>query len=101
MMGGYLRVLYPAPSLCLDLEAWQEFCGFDKEGSLSDITIDINSKTYEMTVDVKTPLPAIKYDAKSNTDYYTAPVTEGKRIAGPFAKLASGKINIDPRKYKK
>lgn len=33
MQGGYLRVMYPAPELCLNLEAWQEFCGFDKKGT--------------------------------------------------------------------
>jgi hypothetical protein len=101
MTGGYLRVLYPAPSMCLDLETWREFCGFDKEGCESDINIDINSETYELTMEVKTPLPELKYDPKSNSDYFTAPVTAGKRPAGPFAKLASGKINIDPRRYKK
>jgi len=32
MQGGYLRVMYPAPQLNLNLEAWQEFCGFDRKG---------------------------------------------------------------------
>ena len=32
MPGGYLRVLYPAPENCLNLDAWQEFFGFDREG---------------------------------------------------------------------
>ncbi len=30
--GGYLRVMYPAPEVCLNLAAWQEFYGFDPEG---------------------------------------------------------------------
>ena len=101
--GGYLRLLYPAPSMCLDLPSWQEFCGFDKEGVVSDISIDINSDTYELTVEVKNSLPAVKADPKANTDYFTAEAPADKRIAGPFAKLAAGKqvINIDPRQYKK
>ena len=32
MNGGYLRVMYPEPEVCLNLPAWQEFCGFDLEG---------------------------------------------------------------------
>ena len=32
MTGGYLRVMYPEPEVCLNLPAWQEFCGFDKTG---------------------------------------------------------------------
>ena len=27
--GGYLRILYPQPPVCLHLPAWQEFYGFD------------------------------------------------------------------------
>ena len=30
--GGYLRVMYPEPEVCLNLPAWQEFLGFDLEG---------------------------------------------------------------------
>ena len=30
MLGGYLRVMYPEPEVCLHLSAWQEFCGFDR-----------------------------------------------------------------------
>ncbi len=32
MTGGYLRVMYPEPEVCLNLPAWQEFLGFDREG---------------------------------------------------------------------
>lgn len=42
MQGGYLRVMYPAPEVCLNLPAWQEFCGFDREGQNGwfDIALD-------------------------------------------------------------
>ncbi len=33
MSGGYLRVMYPAPELCLDLDTWREFCGYDLTGN--------------------------------------------------------------------
>ncbi len=32
MSGGYLRVMYPEPEVCLDLPTWREFCGFDLTG---------------------------------------------------------------------
>jgi len=42
MQGGYLRVMYPEPEVCLNLPAWQEFCGFDLEGQNGwfDIALD-------------------------------------------------------------
>ncbi|MCR4656674.1 MAG: right-handed parallel beta-helix repeat-containing protein [Lachnospiraceae bacterium] len=32
MGGGFLRIMYPAPEVCLDLKTWQEFYGFDMSG---------------------------------------------------------------------
>ena len=42
MRGGYLRVMYPEPEVCLDLPAWREFCGFDLTGQNGwfDILLD-------------------------------------------------------------
>ena len=106
MPGGYLRVFYPSPTMCLDLAAWREFLGFDKNGhecAMGDIDIDINSQTYEMVVDVKNELPKVKIDEKTKTDYFCNSVDGGTRMAGPFNNLKSGKnvFNIDPRRYKK
>jgi len=102
MPGGYLRILQPAPTMCLDLDAWREFCGFDINGCESDIVIEINSQTLEMIVELKTELLKVKPDEKTETDYFLAP-TGDTRIAGPFSKINTGKtvINIDPRRYKK
>ena len=101
-LGGYLRVLQPAPTMCLDLDAWREFCGFDLTGCESDIAIDIDSAKLEMTVEVKTELPKVKTDEKTQTDYFLKSVGD-TRVAGPLGTLAAGKtvINIDPRRYNK
>ena len=48
MPGGYLRVMYPEPEMCLDLATWQEFCGFDLAGCTCDLEIDINSDDLTM-----------------------------------------------------
>ena len=47
MQGGYLRVMYPAPEVCLHLPAWQEFCGFDLQGQNAwfDIEPDAEKRT--------------------------------------------------------
>ena len=45
MQGGYLRVMYPEPEVCLNLPAWQEFCGFDKEGQNAWFDIDVDEET--------------------------------------------------------
>ena len=47
MQGGYLRVMYPEPEVCLNLPAWQEFCGFDREGQNAwfDIEVDTENRT--------------------------------------------------------
>ena len=47
MQGGYLRVMYPEPEVCLNLPAWQEFCGFDSSGQNAwfDIEPDAERKS--------------------------------------------------------
>ena len=50
LQGGYLRVMYPEPEVCLTLPAWQEFCGFDREeGQSGWFDIDVNPDTGEVT----------------------------------------------------
>lgn len=100
MPPGYLRVMYPEPEMCLDLETWREFCGFDKAGCECDLEIDINSDDLTMEVIVSGELPEVKADEKVCTDYF-GEKTEDVRTAGPFKKLMSVKkmrFNIDPRK---
>ena len=47
MQGGYLRVMYPEPEVCLNLPAWKEFCGFDRTGQNAwfEIEPDAERKT--------------------------------------------------------
>ena len=101
MPGGYLRLLYPAPTMCLDLSAWQEFLNFDLTGCESDLEIEIDGKTMEMTVNVKAELPKVKMDSRAKTDYFCNVVEGDTRMAGPFSNLKPGKnvFNVDPRRY--
>ena len=49
LQGGYLRVMYPEPEVCLNLPAWQEFCGFDLEGQNGWFDIDFNRESGTVT----------------------------------------------------
>jgi len=102
MPPGYLRVMYPEPEMCLDLATWQEFCGFDKNGHVCDIEIEINSDDLTMEVAFKGELPEVVADEKVCTDYFGAIDHKGKRMPGPIIGLADKKVrfSIDPRKLK-
>jgi hypothetical protein len=99
MPPGYLRIMYPEPEMCLDLATWQEFCGFDRNGCVCDMEIDINSADLTMEVVFKSELPEAKTDEKVCTDYF-GDRDDGKRAAGPIIGLVGRKarFSIDPRK---
>jgi hypothetical protein len=99
MPPGYLRIMYPEPEMCLDLATWQEFCGFDWNGCVCDMEIDINSADLTMEVVFKSELPEAKTDEKVCTDYF-GDRDDGKRAAGPIIGLVGRKarFSIDPRK---
>ena len=100
MPPGYLRVLYPEPAMCLDLETWREFCGFDLNGYTFSGEININSEDLTMEITVKDDLPEVVPDKKVKTDYFSNVVTEERRQAGPITGIKPGTyvISIDPRK---
>ena len=50
MTGGYLRVMYPEPEVCLNLPAWKEFCDFDREGQNAWFDIDVDEETGKIIV---------------------------------------------------
>jgi hypothetical protein len=99
MPGGFLRVMYPEPEMCLDLPTWQEFCGFDKTGCIADLEMAINSKDLTMEIAFEREMPQVGADEKVSTDYFGNAGKE-KRIAGPFTGLGEGRLrfSIDPRK---
>ena len=61
MRGGYLRVMYPEPEVCLNLPAWREFCDFDQTGQNGwfDIELDDDLKVHiRQSADGPRGLPA-------------------------------------------
>ena len=117
--GGYLRILYPQPPVCLHLPAWKEFYGFDSHGQEAwfDIEIDTEKLSFTCREAAKHPFAfpgelekrnfifepeqIQKVDASPlvQTDFYGKSIENGRCLPGPFAKLASNRIyDIDPRK---
>ena len=43
--GGFLRVMYPQPETCLNLETWQEFYGFDLNGQTAWFGLELDEDT--------------------------------------------------------
>lgn len=117
--GGYLRIMYPAPQVCLDLPAWRKFYGFDMKGQEAwfDIEIDTENFTLQFKPAKDGPrffanqaekrnfiydISEVKEVTSSDllsTDFYGESVDSNMRVPGPFIKLDPNKIyNIDPRK---
>jgi len=118
MPSGYLRILYPAPTECLDLKAWKNFHGFDMEGSEADFIIDIDTDALTMKILPADPneqprfrrrgpepihtingIAKVKADAKATIDFFGNETADETRLPGPFACYEEGVVyNIDPRK---
>lgn len=116
--GGYLRIMYPAPEVCLDLASWQEFYGFDTNGQEAWFEFDIDTDKMEMVVSTGktkpwlygpdaqtrhfayTPEEIKKVDAvqTSDADYFLEDVDGETVLPGPFKTIEVGKVyKLDPR----
>lgn len=119
MPGGYLRILYPQPEECLDLQAWQEFHGFDMQGQEGLFDINIDTENFTMIIKKKKDLgrffspmskknryilemkdiQKVKVNSNSPNDYYGNTLKDESRIPGPFINLEENRVfSIDPRK---
>jgi len=119
MQGGYLRVIYPQPQVCLHLPAWQEFMGFDKNGQDGWFNIDVDTDNYEVRFSllnsrlsgfgnierhrnyVYSPadVKPVEKDALIGTDFFGEELTGSKCLPGPFKALGTEiTYSVDPRK---
>jgi hypothetical protein len=97
--GGYLRIFSPAPEQWLDLAAWREFYGWDKNGALG--TAEAPSFDIEKLVVTFVPgaqWPKVSLFNSIDTDLFGQPAGQ-TRTPGPFADLEKGyrQKSIDPR----
>lgn len=119
MQGGYLRVIYPQPQVCLHLPAWQEFMGFDLSGQDGWFDIDVDTEKYEVSFSVldkrlsgfgniekhrsyvydPAEVKAVKKDTLIQTDFFGEETGSEACIPGPFEKIGVDiTYRVDPRK---
>lgn len=97
--GRGLNFLNDGGSLLrLDLEAWQKFFGFDKNGADADLKIDVDLDALTITWSHTGALPRAAVDEFSREDLM-GEVAGESGIAGPLAHLpeTATAVSIDPR----
>ncbi|MBR2603259.1 MAG: right-handed parallel beta-helix repeat-containing protein, partial [Clostridia bacterium] len=107
MKGGYLRVMYPEPETCLNLPAWQEFYGFDREGQFAWLDLEPEGDFGKVRF-AEAEMPSVIPDMLKHLKMITAPEgirpvaadpmvdcdrtgaahPEGSVLPGPFNALA-------------
>jgi hypothetical protein len=97
--GGYLRILYPEPEQWLDVPAFREFYGLEKNGAVGaaeELTFDPDKLL--LTMVPRGDWPRVALFNSIDTDLFGAPAG-GPRLPGPFANLGAGfrQRSIDPR----
>ena len=84
--------------LRLDLEAWQKFFGFDKNGAYADLNIDVDLDALNMTWSVVGSVPQVATQQHFKQDLL-GQKTGPNRVAGPLLYLPETptRVAIDPR----
>ena len=79
-----------------DLTEWQESCGWDINSVTSDMNIEFDPDTLELTMDAR-ELPTVAVFAEVDTDMF-GKSTGDKRVPGPLADPGIGPTRrVDPR----
>jgi len=86
-------------TLRLDLEAWQKFFGFDKNGAYADMKIDVDLDALTMTWSVSGSVPQLPC-AKHFQKDLVGEAAGNIRKPGPLVRVPASatKVNIDPRR---
>ena len=93
--GGYLQVMYPAPEVCLNLETWQEFCGFDLTGEAAWFAFALDPETMVIRVEQRAdePMHAPGPAKRAKVQRYPEAIAKRSALAcvpGDFAGNAHG-----------
>jgi hypothetical protein len=86
-------------TLRLDLETWQKFFGFDKNGAYADMKIDIDLDALTMTWSVSGTVPQLPSGKHFQRDLVSE-AAGNVRKPGPLVRVPASptKVNIDPRR---
>jgi hypothetical protein len=95
----FLRVKFPEPPEWHNLVSWRDEHGWDKHGTMADITATLDPDKLELTMTVKGDVKALPAYKNIDADFFGKP-TGAERVAGPFADMmsAAGARQIDPRR---
>ncbi|MFB3776489.1 MAG: right-handed parallel beta-helix repeat-containing protein [Bryobacteraceae bacterium] len=96
--SGYIRILAPEPQQWLDVAAWREFYGQEKNGALGTLKeVSFDPDKLELTILPTGDLPKVPVFNNVDTDFFGRPAA-GPRVAGPFSDLQAGysKRSVDP-----
>jgi hypothetical protein len=81
----------------LDLPAWQQTYGWDKNGALGDAQVDFDPDRLELTISSTQPFPKVREFNHINNDLF-GNATEQTRTPGPLADPGAKPIwKLDPR----
>ena len=82
----------------LDLAAWRQIHGWDKNGTLADVQIDFDPVSLELKLKSSEPFPQEEIVNQIDTDML-GNSTGAARVPGPLADPATAQvIHVDPRK---
>ena len=86
-------------TLRLDLEAWQKFFGFDKNGAYADMRIDIDLDALTLTWSVSGVVPQAPTEKYFQKDLLNQSAGDVRK-PGPLLRLPDSptKVHIDPRR---
>ena len=97
LAGGYLRFLTPETNQCLDLPAWRESFGWDKNGALTSMQMDFDPDRLELTMNRQESFQKVNVFNHINSDMF-GNVTGETRAPGPFADPGVKRVwQVDPR----
>jgi hypothetical protein len=81
----------------MDLAAWRDAHGWDKNSTVADVQLDFNPDTLELTISSSQPLPKVNAFGKINVDL-EGKATGETRAAGPLADPGAKRVwKLDPR----
>jgi len=97
MPSGFLGFLTTASQQWLDLPAWRNENGWDKNGALSDMHVDFDPDRLELSMSSNQQVPTVRVFHDIDRDIL-GKVTAATRVPGPLADPGAKRIwQLDPR----
>ncbi len=97
MPNGFLGFFTSDSKQWLDLPAWREAHGWDKNGALGEMQVDFDPDRLELTISSSQPFPQVSVFNHIDNDML-GKVTRETRAPGPLADPGAKRIwQLDPR----